>query len=160
MGMPAGTGREFWRGVIGAGGFTAIPRWTRDPVPGIAEHVIVQPLLVLQRRHPVGQRHQTVRQRRGDREQLALHRLQVALRNLPRLGHLVIQHADDLHPGHAAIMPPAGAMRQVIHRFSRAHVSLDTMSQMIHIRITNNGERHDPDHHNPDQRRLHPEGKT
>ena len=43
MGMPAGTGREFWRGVIGAGGFTAIPRWTRDPVPGIAEHVVTIP---------------------------------------------------------------------------------------------------------------------
>ena len=29
--------REFWRGVL-AGGFTAIPRWTTDPVPGIAGH--------------------------------------------------------------------------------------------------------------------------
>src|SRR5213594_1531377 len=31
-------GREFWRGVLLAGGFTAVPRWTLDPVPGIAEH--------------------------------------------------------------------------------------------------------------------------
>ena len=32
------TDREFWRGVLMDGGFTAIPRWTRDPVPGIARH--------------------------------------------------------------------------------------------------------------------------
>ena len=32
------TGREFWRGVLVAGGFTAIPRWTLDPVTGVAEH--------------------------------------------------------------------------------------------------------------------------
>src|SRR5256885_14605548 len=31
-------GREFWRGVLLAGGFTAVPRWTLDPVPGVAEH--------------------------------------------------------------------------------------------------------------------------
>src|SRR5467141_1201629 len=31
-------GREFWRGILLAGGFTAAPRWTLDPVPGIAEH--------------------------------------------------------------------------------------------------------------------------
>src|SRR3989442_2253364 len=31
-------GREFWREVLLAGGFTAVPRWTLDPVPGIAEH--------------------------------------------------------------------------------------------------------------------------
>ncbi len=30
--------REFWRGVLADGGFTAIPRWTRDPVPGVARH--------------------------------------------------------------------------------------------------------------------------
>jgi hypothetical protein len=52
----------------------------------------------------------------------------------------VIQHADNLHPGHAAIMPPAGAMRQVIHRFSWLHVSLDTVYQMIHIEIADNGD--------------------
>src|SRR5919198_757653 len=30
--------REFWRGVLLAGGFTALPRWTQEPVPGIGEH--------------------------------------------------------------------------------------------------------------------------
>ena len=30
--------REFWRGVLMAGGFTAIPRWTLDPVPGVGTH--------------------------------------------------------------------------------------------------------------------------
>jgi amino acid adenylation domain-containing protein len=34
----AARGREFWRGVLLAGGFTAVPRWTLDPVPGGAEH--------------------------------------------------------------------------------------------------------------------------
>ena len=38
MGTRAEAGREFWRGVLVAGGFTAIPRWTLDPVPGVAEH--------------------------------------------------------------------------------------------------------------------------
>jgi hypothetical protein len=33
------TGREFWRAVLRAGGATAIPRWTLDPAPGVAEHV-------------------------------------------------------------------------------------------------------------------------
>src|SRR3954451_11002481 len=32
------TDREFWRGMLGAGGFTTIPRWTLDPAPGVAEH--------------------------------------------------------------------------------------------------------------------------
>src|SRR6266478_3891100 len=31
-------GREFWRGVLLAGGFTALPRWALDPVPGVGEH--------------------------------------------------------------------------------------------------------------------------
>src|SRR5437899_2665306 len=31
-------GREFWRGVLLAGGFTVLPRWTLDPVPGRGEH--------------------------------------------------------------------------------------------------------------------------
>src|SRR5207253_1883303 len=31
-------GREFWRGVLLAGGFTALPRWTLEPVPGVGEH--------------------------------------------------------------------------------------------------------------------------
>jgi amino acid adenylation domain-containing protein len=38
MGLPAEAGREFWRGVLAAGGFTAIPRWTLDPAAGVAEH--------------------------------------------------------------------------------------------------------------------------
>jgi amino acid adenylation domain-containing protein len=29
-------GREYWHGVLTAGGFTALPRWARDPVPGVA----------------------------------------------------------------------------------------------------------------------------
>jgi hypothetical protein len=33
------TGREFWRAVLLADGATAIPRWTHDPAPGVAEHV-------------------------------------------------------------------------------------------------------------------------
>src|SRR6266566_4590910 len=31
-------GREFWRGVLLAGGFTVLPRWTLDPVPGVGEY--------------------------------------------------------------------------------------------------------------------------
>ena len=34
----AEAGRDFWRGVLAAGGFTAMPRWTRDPIAGIAVH--------------------------------------------------------------------------------------------------------------------------
>src|SRR5829696_9207857 len=30
--------REFWRAALVAGGFTAIPRWTLDPLAGTAEH--------------------------------------------------------------------------------------------------------------------------
>jgi amino acid adenylation domain-containing protein len=33
-------GEEFWRAMLLAGGFTAIPRWTLDPVSGVAEHVM------------------------------------------------------------------------------------------------------------------------
>ena len=33
-----GAGREFWRGVLVAGGSTAIPRWSLDPEIGTAEH--------------------------------------------------------------------------------------------------------------------------
>jgi amino acid adenylation domain-containing protein len=36
--MPAGAGREFWRRVLLAGGFTAIPRWTLNPVTSVVEH--------------------------------------------------------------------------------------------------------------------------
>src|SRR5438876_7583620 len=31
-------GREFWRRVLLAGGFTALPRWTLEPVPSVGEH--------------------------------------------------------------------------------------------------------------------------
>ncbi len=31
-------GREFWREVLMTGGRTTLPRWTLDPVPGVAEH--------------------------------------------------------------------------------------------------------------------------
>ena len=34
----AEAGRDFWRGVLAAGGFTAIPRWTRNPIAGVAVH--------------------------------------------------------------------------------------------------------------------------
>ena len=37
MDMPTEDGRGFWRGVLTAGGSTAVPRWTRLPVPGEAE---------------------------------------------------------------------------------------------------------------------------
>src|SRR5437870_5571016 len=33
-------GREFWRGVLLAGGFTALPRWTLEPVPGVGEYEV------------------------------------------------------------------------------------------------------------------------
>ena len=33
-----GASREFWRGALVAGGFTAIPRWSVDPAPGVAVH--------------------------------------------------------------------------------------------------------------------------
>ena len=33
-----GTDREFWRGVLAGGGFTAIPRWTLHPAPGVARY--------------------------------------------------------------------------------------------------------------------------
>ncbi len=36
--VEVGAGREFWRGVLVAGGFTAIPRWSLDPEAGTAEH--------------------------------------------------------------------------------------------------------------------------
>ena len=38
MGMLTEVSREFWRGMLVGGGFTAIPRWTLDPVAGVAEH--------------------------------------------------------------------------------------------------------------------------
>src|SRR5437016_3052345 len=33
-------GRDFWRSVLLAGGITAVPRWTLDPVPGVGEHTV------------------------------------------------------------------------------------------------------------------------
>ncbi|MFE0044556.1 amino acid adenylation domain-containing protein [Streptomyces albireticuli] len=36
-------GQKFWRGVLAAGGFTAVPQWTLDPVKGVAEHEAVVP---------------------------------------------------------------------------------------------------------------------
>ena len=38
MAASTDTDREFWRGVLMDGGFTAIPRWTTNPVPGVARH--------------------------------------------------------------------------------------------------------------------------
>src|SRR3989442_15146071 len=35
---PADRGREFWRGVLLAGGSTVLPRWALNPVPGVHEH--------------------------------------------------------------------------------------------------------------------------
>src|SRR2546425_1291019 len=35
---PADHGREFWRGVLLAGGSTVLPRWTLNPVHGVHEH--------------------------------------------------------------------------------------------------------------------------
>ena len=43
MGMHVDADREFWRGVLIAGGFSTIPRWTRDPVMGVAEHAATIP---------------------------------------------------------------------------------------------------------------------
>ncbi|MGW7369232.1 non-ribosomal peptide synthetase, partial [Streptomyces sp. NPDC054841] len=40
MDMHVDAGREFWRDVLLAGGFTAIPRWTLDPVPGVARYEV------------------------------------------------------------------------------------------------------------------------
>ena len=39
----SGAGREYWRGVLLAGGFTPIPRWTLDPAPGIAGYETAVP---------------------------------------------------------------------------------------------------------------------
>ncbi|MCL8013292.1 amino acid adenylation domain-containing protein [Streptomyces sp. AS02] len=43
MTTSAETGREFWRGVLAAGGVTTVPRWTLDPVTGVAEHEATLP---------------------------------------------------------------------------------------------------------------------
>src|SRR5712664_3542304 len=36
--IPADRGREFWRGVLLAGGSTVLPRWALNPVHGVHEH--------------------------------------------------------------------------------------------------------------------------
>ncbi|GAA1006429.1 amino acid adenylation domain-containing protein [Streptomyces thermogriseus] len=38
MGTLVAADREFWSKVLTAGGFTAVPRWAREPVAGAAEH--------------------------------------------------------------------------------------------------------------------------
>ncbi|MGA5582300.1 non-ribosomal peptide synthetase [Streptomyces thermodiastaticus] len=38
MGTLTAADRDFWAAVLTAGGATAVPRWARDPVPGVAEH--------------------------------------------------------------------------------------------------------------------------
>ncbi|MFG2629628.1 amino acid adenylation domain-containing protein [Streptomyces sp. NPDC048473] len=43
MGMQVQADREFWRAVLVAGGFTAIPRWTLNPVTGVGEHEATVP---------------------------------------------------------------------------------------------------------------------
>ena len=42
-GVRAEAGRDFWRGVLAAGGFTAMPRWAREPIVGIAVHAAAIP---------------------------------------------------------------------------------------------------------------------
>src|SRR3989441_8087013 len=49
----AGRTREFWRGVLLAGGFTALPRWTLDPVAGVGEHEARIPDELVAGLHPV-----------------------------------------------------------------------------------------------------------
>ena len=39
----AALGRDYWQSVLGAGGFTAIPRWTPDEAPGVAEQETALP---------------------------------------------------------------------------------------------------------------------
>ncbi|HEY9414395.1 MAG TPA: non-ribosomal peptide synthetase, partial [Pseudonocardia sp.] len=43
MSTQVDTGREFWRGVLVAGGSTTIPEWTLEPVPGLADHTDTVP---------------------------------------------------------------------------------------------------------------------
>lgn len=43
MAISAAAHREFWRGVLEAGGSTVVPRWTLDPVPGEAEVRVALP---------------------------------------------------------------------------------------------------------------------
>ncbi|MEU7059253.1 amino acid adenylation domain-containing protein [Streptomyces sp. NPDC046197] len=48
LGAQVRTDREFWSGVLAAGGFTALPRWVREPATGVAEHQVVVPVDVAQ----------------------------------------------------------------------------------------------------------------
>jgi amino acid adenylation domain-containing protein len=43
MGASVAAGREFWRGVLLGGAFTAIPRWAREPAAGVLEHEVAIP---------------------------------------------------------------------------------------------------------------------
>ncbi|GAA3825953.1 non-ribosomal peptide synthetase [Streptomyces chiangmaiensis] len=43
MGAHVQTDREFWSGVLTAGGSTAVPRWAREPVAGVAEYETTVP---------------------------------------------------------------------------------------------------------------------
>ncbi|MGW7386590.1 non-ribosomal peptide synthetase [Streptomyces sp. NPDC054794] len=43
MGARVEADREFWSRVLTAGGYTAVPRWAGEPVPGVAEHEAVVP---------------------------------------------------------------------------------------------------------------------
>ncbi|MFG3044210.1 amino acid adenylation domain-containing protein [Streptomyces sp. NPDC048241] len=43
MGTRVQADREFWSGVLTAGGFTAVPRWAEAPVAGTAEHEVPVP---------------------------------------------------------------------------------------------------------------------
>src|SRR5215210_2290515 len=43
--------REFWRDALLAGGFTAIPRWSLDPVPDFAAHEAAIPDDLVARLH-------------------------------------------------------------------------------------------------------------
>ncbi|MGX5181504.1 hypothetical protein ACWKT5_01455 [Streptomyces avermitilis] len=38
MGVHVEADRDFWRGELVAGGFTATPRWTLHPVAGVVDH--------------------------------------------------------------------------------------------------------------------------
>ncbi|MBV1949586.1 amino acid adenylation domain-containing protein [Streptomyces sp. BV129] len=46
MGTRVQADREFWSGVLTAGGLTAVPRWAEVPAPGTAEHEVPVPRAV------------------------------------------------------------------------------------------------------------------
>ena len=52
----AEAGRDFWRGVLAAGGSTVMPRWTRDPIAGIAVHDAAIPSDIVDGVTPAGRR--------------------------------------------------------------------------------------------------------